>query len=187
VQAIPQIIPPLVGAIPQIISSLVGAIVGAVPQLLSAGVDLMRGFINGITSMAGNVINAVKNAITDRLPGFVKKALGIHSPSRVFAQLGRFTGMGFEEGLTSSLEDAGAAAQSTITSQMKGIAATASGSLSNVNLAADMAANADRNTAAAGLRDVTINVSLDELEDLVRLGEFAQNLRRKVRQTGGVR
>ena len=75
--------------------------------------------------MAGRIISAVKDSITNVLPGFVKRALGIRSPSRVFAELGRFTGLGFEEGLTDSLEHAGQSAQSTLDKQMRGIAATA--------------------------------------------------------------
>lgn len=56
--------------------------------LLDAGMDVIRGFINGIKSMAGELIGAIKSTITDHLPGFVKKALGISSPSRVFYEIG---------------------------------------------------------------------------------------------------
>lgn len=195
VTALPQIIPQLVGAIPGVISALVGAIVGAVPQLVNAGVNLMRGFINGIVSMGSQIINAVKRTITDKLPGFVKSALGISSPSRVFAELGRFTGQGFENGLTESLEDAGEAAEATLADQMHGLARQAQAGVSGLDVSASITgANAMTDALASALNnangstgDVTINVSLSELEELVRLGDFATNLRRKVRQLGGVR
>jgi TP901 family phage tail tape measure protein len=62
------------------------------------GLNLMQGLVNGIT----NGLAAVKGAITgaaDSTVGWFKEKLGIHSPSRVFAQLGGFTMQGLEQGL----------------------------------------------------------------------------------------
>ena len=67
--------------------------------LYSAGINLISGFISGIKSMAGSIISAIQSTITNNLPGFVKKALGISSPSRVFKKLGMQTGQGMVEGL----------------------------------------------------------------------------------------
>lgn len=67
--------------------------------LLSAGKDTISGFISGIKSMAGSIITAIKNTITDKLPGFVKTALGIRSPSRVFMALGKFIPLGMAAGI----------------------------------------------------------------------------------------
>ena len=67
--------------------------------LLSAGGDLMRGFIQGIRNGAANLISTIKSTITDALPDFVKKALGIHSPSRVFMALGEHTAAGMALGI----------------------------------------------------------------------------------------
>lgn len=69
--------------------------------LVSAGGDLIGGFIRGITNMAGRLISAIRSTITDRLPGFVKSALGIRSPSRLFAELGADVMAGFAQGLSS--------------------------------------------------------------------------------------
>jgi len=44
-------------------------------------------------------VTTIKNVITDKLPSFVKDALGIHSPSRVFAELGRHTVEGMAVGI----------------------------------------------------------------------------------------
>lgn len=60
---------------------------------------LIDGLVNGITSKLG----AVKEAITgagESTIGWFKEKLGIHSPSRVFAELGGFTMAGLEQGLT---------------------------------------------------------------------------------------
>jgi len=67
--------------------------------LRSAGVDLIAGFIAGVTSKASSIVTTIRDTITDKLPAFVKEALGIHSPSRVFAELGRHTAEGMAVGI----------------------------------------------------------------------------------------
>lgn len=62
---------------------------------------LLDGLVNGIQ----NKLGAVKEAITgagDATIGWFKEKLGIHSPSRVFAELGGFTMAGLEQGLLGS-------------------------------------------------------------------------------------
>lgn len=62
------------------------------------GAMLIGGLVNGITAGLG----AVKQAITgaaDSTIGWFKEKLGIHSPSRVFAELGGFTMAGLGKGL----------------------------------------------------------------------------------------
>jgi TP901 family phage tail tape measure protein len=68
-------------------------------KFTSFGGMLIDGLVSGITSKLG----AVKEAITgagESTIGWFKEKLGIHSPSRVFAQLGGFTMAGLEQGLT---------------------------------------------------------------------------------------
>lgn len=93
---------------------LPGRIVGALGNiggtLVSAGVNLIEGFITGIRNTAGRIITAIREAITDKLPSFVKSALGIHSPSRVFMGLGEQVGAGFEAGIRASSRDVARAA-----------------------------------------------------------------------------
>ncbi|AUF99790.1 phage tail tape measure protein [Pseudomonas sp. 09C 129] len=65
------------------------------------GSMLMQGMVQGIT----NGLTAVKGAITgaaDSTVGWFKEKLGIHSPSRVFAELGGFTMAGLEQGLANN-------------------------------------------------------------------------------------
>ena len=93
----------------------------------------------------------------------MKRALGIRSPSRVFAELGMYTGLGFEEGLTDSLEHAGQSAQSTLDKQMRGVAATAQGSLSKVNATATLATSPSNGNAGAGVtQHITVNYPVAE-------------------------
>jgi len=70
------------------------------PQsMLNVGKNIMTGLINGIKSMGGALINIIKTTVTDKLPDYVKKALGIASPSKVFKEIGKFVGLGFIKGV----------------------------------------------------------------------------------------
>ena len=66
--------------------------------LVNAGKDLITGLINGIKSMAGSIWKAISAPIEGAING-VKKLLGIHSPSRVFMQIGSQTAEGMALGL----------------------------------------------------------------------------------------
>lgn len=59
---------------------------------------IMQGLVNGIKNAAGAVKGAVVGA-ADSSINYFKEKLGIHSPSRVFAQLGDFTMQGLGQGL----------------------------------------------------------------------------------------
>ncbi len=61
---------------------------------------LIDGLVNGITSSLGRVKDAITGAGGATIDWF-KQKLGIHSPSRVFAELGGFTMQGLEKGLLS--------------------------------------------------------------------------------------
>jgi hypothetical protein len=67
--------------------------------MLNVGKNIMTGLINGIKSMASILINTIKSTVTDKLPSFVKKALGIASPSKVFQEIGKNVGLGFIKGV----------------------------------------------------------------------------------------
>lgn len=69
-------------------------------DLKQIGKDIIDGLISGITSKVEAVKDAVKN-VTDSITGKIKGILGIKSPSRVLAQIGRWTG----EGLANGIED----------------------------------------------------------------------------------
>src|SRR5690625_4331714 len=67
-------------------------------DLLQIGKDIIDGLINGIKSK----VNAVKDAVSDVASGItnkVKGILGLASPSKVLAQIGRWTGEGLAEGI----------------------------------------------------------------------------------------
>ena len=65
------------------------------------GANIVRGLVNGITGSMGAVKDAISNAGSSTIAWF-KEKLGIHSPSRVFAQLGDYTMQGLAVGLDRS-------------------------------------------------------------------------------------
>jgi len=67
-------------------------------QLLQIGKNIIQGLVNGIKNSLGAVIGAAKSVV-DAIPGPIKKALGIHSPSRVMAEIGKWITAGLVKGM----------------------------------------------------------------------------------------
>lgn len=67
-------------------------------KMADAGKDVVRGFWNGIKSLGSWVSDKVTGFFTGIVDG-AKSALKIKSPSRVFMELGEFTGEGFALGI----------------------------------------------------------------------------------------
>lgn len=69
--------------------------------LWNSGTAIISGLLQGIKDKAGDIVSTIKTWVTDRIPGFVKKALGIHSPSRVM----RAIGVNIMAGLVRGIQD----------------------------------------------------------------------------------
>ncbi|GGQ07801.1 phage-related protein [Actinomadura coerulea] len=110
------------GAVSAIKNAVVGFFRGAASWLVGAGRDVVRGLVNGITGMAGWAADAARRLASNAINA-AKGALGIHSPSRVFAQIGKFVGHGFVQGLTGTESKI----QSTVTRMAKLIASAFKG------------------------------------------------------------
>lgn len=67
-------------------------------QFFEAGAAIVQGMANGITSRISAVRDAISMAAGDAIDWF-KEKLGIHSPSRVFMQLGSYVGEGAALGI----------------------------------------------------------------------------------------
>lgn len=93
IKAIPQ----LVEKIPEIILALVEGFAAGASQILEVGKNIVRGIWDGIKAMASWIKDKVTgffSGIVDSVKGF----LGIHSPSRVFAGIGKFMAEGLGDG-----------------------------------------------------------------------------------------
>ena len=70
-------------------------------NLKQIGKDIIQGLINGIGSMGSFVTEKIKE-IANSIPEWMKKILGIHSPSRVMKEIGKWTGQGLADGIEST-------------------------------------------------------------------------------------
>lgn len=106
-------------AAPQIIVSLITGIVGAIPELIAAvprviaaivdtirnydwssiGRNIVQGLKDGIAGMWDNIKSWFNDKVNS-LVGGVKRILGIHSPSKVFAGIGGYMAEGLGEGFS---------------------------------------------------------------------------------------
>ena len=108
------------------------------------GSMLVQGLINGITSMAGALKDSISN-MGSGVIGWFKEKLGIHSPSRVFADMGGFVSEGAAVGIKAQQPEAMKAAQALAASVALSGAMLAPGALAaQAGIEADQAAVAAR-------------------------------------------
>ena len=98
-----QGIPSLLGKIPSMIVQIKNAFTSV--NWGQVGLNIIKGIASGIAGAAGRLVDAAVKAATDAL-NWVKKKLGIHSPSTVFRdQVGKNmalgVGVGFEKNIPS--------------------------------------------------------------------------------------
>lgn len=118
----------------------------------SFGKNILSGLASGITQALGPVKTAIISAAEQVIIWF-KEKLGIHSPSRVFAQLGNFTMAGFDQGLSDSQSNSLA----TMQRFAKKIAATGTLALGSVSLVSASPATALIDNHAATNSSVVID------------------------------
>jgi soluble cytochrome b562 len=88
--------------IPKIISSIVGEFKKLSDELRKLGKFIWDGLINGLKDAWSTVTNGIKSFTDGFINGF-KEALGIHSPSTVFAGIGGYIVQGLANGITAAL------------------------------------------------------------------------------------
>lgn len=82
----------------QFASNLVEGLASIPGQVTSIGSNIIQGLVDGVTGAAGKLLKAVKGAVDDAIEG-AKNLLGIHSPSRVFREIGQYTMQGAALGI----------------------------------------------------------------------------------------
>jgi TP901 family phage tail tape measure protein len=167
----------IVSAVPQIIGSLLGAVGNLLNQaknaitsfdLGSAGRAFIQGFVNGVSGLAGWVVDQVCG-VFNGVVGAVKALLGIHSPSRVMAGLGGYTVDGFVVGIAGGKRDVYRAAQDLAEAAQSGVDGYALNVPINkqMDMTASLVANgiyADTNQAIADL-SAQMDVMTKRIED----------------------
>ena len=71
-------------------------------NLINIGKDVVKGLWNGIQDMGGWLKDKIINFVKDKIPGPIKSALGIASPSKVAALLGKQVPAGLAEGINAA-------------------------------------------------------------------------------------
>lgn len=156
--AIAANLPTLISAAIQLTVSLLSAILNALPSLgkalwqgfMQISEMMVKGLVEGLVKYGGKAVQSVVK-FGGRIIDGLKNLLGIHSPSRVMAEIGTFTGQGFVNGLasmTSAVDDQAAELASKVTDQQ-------------------YEANLDVRSNATDLSG-GVNTSLDRLSDEVK-------------------
>lgn len=148
-------LPALWNAALDIIDSLVGGISDLWDSIVEIGKNLVEGIWDGISGAADWLWEQVKGFFSGVIDS-VKNFLGIHSPSKVFAELGSFMaeglGVGFGDEIDSVKDD--------ITSDVNGIVSSVSGIGMSVN-GYDYAGIGANGNASGGANNATFNLTLD--------------------------
>lgn len=113
VKGLVQDLPELWTAVLDMMAGIVQTILDALPDIIEVGRDIVRGVWDGIKAMASWIGEKVSGFFSG-IVGDVKDALGIHSPSRVFASIGENMALGLGQGFASEMKSIGAGIQSAI-------------------------------------------------------------------------
>lgn len=90
----------IIGAAWNIISSIASVL--SPSSLFNIGKNVVQGLWNGIQDMGGWLKDKIIGFVKDKIPGPIKSALGIHSPSKVAAALGMQVPAGLAKGIDST-------------------------------------------------------------------------------------
>ena len=103
-----------------VLSNCVATIRSYRNQFQSAGSYLVSGIANGISANAGAVAKASAN-VASRAASAARNRLQIKSPSRVGYQIGDYFGIGFTNGITDNIRNAGISSDALAESATKGL------------------------------------------------------------------
>ena len=106
----------------QFASSLINGLASIPGKVVSIGANIVQGMVDGVVGAAGRLIDAVGNAVGNAIQG-AKNLLGIHSPSRVFREIGNFT----MQGAALGVDDDAHLLQESTEDAMRGMVSSARG------------------------------------------------------------
>lgn len=134
-----------------------------VDKMVQIGADIVQGIIDGVEGAAGQLMDALTNLASDALQA-AKDALGIGSPSKEFATIGKFAIQGMMEGITETWPD------------MINLVGNISGDLIDemTNIGRDM------QNAIAGGFGATASIDRQMAKNLDQIGEIQDEFTRKI-------
>lgn len=164
-QAFPQVYAAVVKGVGQALVQ-VGNTIG---QWANIGYQLLQGLANGIGNAVGSVVSRVKNYVGNIISS-VKRFFGIHSPSRVFAEIGEMNMLGLAKGIednlkpvTDAMNEAGKIATASYESQI---------AVSPLGTLGDMSGN----SATTNYGGVAINVYATDGQSARSIAEEVMNI-----------
>lgn len=151
------------GAVRSCVSSAVSAARSGAGQFVSAGRSMIQGLISGIRSAAASVASAARSVVQGAINA-AKSALKINSPSKVFIEIGKFTGEGFVVGMDRKADavanSAANLADSAISNVRNSISRIANAVNDNIDAQPTIRPVLDLSNVEAGAR--SLNGMLDE-------------------------
>lgn len=131
VKAVPKIALDLIKNMPQIISAIVKGLASGYKEMYNIGKDMLKGLWEGMASLGDWIWSKIKNFFNNTLVGGIKKLLGIKSPSKVFAQIGEYSGEGYVEGFTDTIKGAASALNAGDYAAAVGVGSNGGGTVNN--------------------------------------------------------
>ena len=150
IEAIPQ----LVGKIPEIITAIIEGFASGASRILDIGKNIVEGVWQGIKNAAKWLKDKVFGFF-DGIIGGVKDFLGIHSPSRVFADMGKNMALGIGEGWDNQYDSI----KKDIESGMNFTASVSS--TGNVPYAIEQSPEKAQNYVLDALKNINFSIYLD--------------------------
>lgn len=111
----------LLGLVVKHWNSITGFMSGLVGKFMAIGAQIMSGLVNGFLGGLALLKSAV-NGVGESAIGWFKEKLGIHSPSRVFAELGGYTMAGLHQGIANN-QDGPLSAVNTVAKKLTAVGA----------------------------------------------------------------
>lgn len=96
-------VPQLVALVPELIAAIVGGLKDGIHQIVDTGRDIVEGLWRGISDSYEWISRKLTGWVGD-LMSFFKGLLGVESPSKEFALIGKMCVAGFDEGIEPMLD-----------------------------------------------------------------------------------
>ncbi len=134
-----------------------GVMAGFKNHVYSVAIGIGKSIADGLGQGLNNQLNALRNTINqfaNNIPQWVKDALGIHSPSTVFAEIGN----NIMAGLTQGIQEMAALPQLAMAGATAGMASTASTTTNNTRATTNNFAISVPTAGSGGLDDQSYSV-----------------------------
>ena len=157
-------------------------------DLSSMGSQMIQGLINGIKSMAGNLVKAASGVVGDAIAG-AKALLKIKSPSKVFFEFGEFVDKGFINGMLSMTRKVQGASEKMVGSSIPQAVGFNTPSYRGVNLGSPSyteQSSKQPQTQATVTNHIVINATIREDADVQKIIDEMEKRRKREDRAKGI-